>query len=155
MAVQNQGTSAILNGTNFFDQKMLIQYCKVDIIRKNLETRLQDNDQFQREDADSINSPLDDPQITNIEIFRAYIVAYMQSRDDIYQEAMTFLIRSLAPDRSGLPIEVYAFTRTTDWLEYEMIQVEIFDHLLAAAPNFGLRVFQEPTGMDFAAIRSG
>ena len=67
---------------------------------------------------------------------------------------MTFLIRSLAPGRSGLPIEVYAFTKTTDWVEYENIQAEIFDHLLAAAPNFGLRVFQEPTGMDFAAIRS-
>jgi miniconductance mechanosensitive channel len=65
---------------------------------------------------------------------------------------MTFLIRSLAPGRSGLPIEVYAFTKTINWVEYEHIQAETFDHLLAAAPNFGLRVFQEPTGMDFAAI---
>ena len=65
---------------------------------------------------------------------------------------MTFLIRSLAPDRAGLPIEVYVFTRTTDWLKYEQIQAEIFDHLLAAAPVFGLRVFQEPTGLDFASL---
>lgn len=140
---------------HFCDQEMLLEFHKIDLICPYMETRLQDLDQFQHEHADSINSPLDGPQITNVEIFRAYIAAYMQSRDDIHQEGMTFLIRSLAPGRSGLPIEVYAFTRTTDWLKYERIQAEIFDHLLAAAPNFGLRVFQEPTGMDFAAIRSG
>jgi miniconductance mechanosensitive channel len=64
------------------------------------------------------------------------------------------LIRSLAPGRDGLPIEVYVFTKTTDWIAYEGIQAEIFDHLLAAAPNFALRVFQEPTGMDFTTMVS-
>jgi miniconductance mechanosensitive channel len=63
---------------------------------------------------------------------------------------MTFLVRSLAPGRDGLPVEIYVFTRTINWSEHEGIQGEIFDHLLAAAPFFGLRVFQEPTGMDFA-----
>jgi len=142
-----------MGSIHFCDQQMLFEFRKIDLIRPYLETHLQGLDQFQREHADSINSPLDGPQITNIEIFRAYIAAYLKRSDDIHQEGMTFLIRSLAPGRSGLPIEVYAFTKTTDWLEYENIQAEIFDHLLAAAPNFGLRVFQEPTGMDFTAIR--
>ena len=61
------------------------------------------------------DSPLDGLQITNSEIFRAYIAAYLRSRDDIHQEKMTFLIRSLAPERHGLPIELYIFTKTTDW----------------------------------------
>jgi miniconductance mechanosensitive channel len=139
----------------FCDQAMLKEFRKIDLISLYLENRLQEMDQFLLEHADSIDSPLDGPQITNVEIFRAYIAAYLKSRDDIHQEGMTFLIRSLAPGRSGLPIEVYAFTKTTDWLIYEKIQAEIFDHLLAVAPIFGLRVFQEPTGMDFAAMRSG
>jgi miniconductance mechanosensitive channel len=141
-----------MGSIQFCDQSMLKEFRKIDLIRSYLETRLQAIDQFHREHADQINSPLDGPQITNLEIFRAYIAAFLKSRDDIHQEGMTFLIRSLSPGRSGLPIEVYAFTKTTNWVEYEQIQGEIFDHLLAAAPNFKLRVFQEPTGMDFAAI---
>ena len=57
---------------------------------------------------------------------------------------MTVLVRQLQPDAAtGLPIEVYCFTNTTDWGEYERIQSDIFDHLLAILPVFGLRVFQE------------
>jgi len=141
-----------LGSIHFCDQEMLAAFRKIDLIRQYLETRLKGIDQYQLENAARIDSPLDGPQITNVEIFRAYIDAYLKGRDDIHQEKMTFLIRSLAPGRSGLPIEVYAFTRTTDWVKYEQIQAEIFDHLLAAAPNFGLRVFQEPTGMDFATL---
>ena len=96
--------------------------------------------------------PLDGPQITNIEIFRAYITAYLRNRPDINHDGMPFLVRVLSPTPTGLPIELYIFTRTTDWTEYELIQAEIFDHLVAAAMNFDLRVFQEPTGLDFATF---
>lgn len=141
-----------MGSIEFCDQEMLSEFRKIDLIRSYLETHFRGLDQFQNENTDQINSTLDGPQITNVEIFRAYIAAFLKSRNDIHQEGMTFLIRSLAPGRSGLPIEVYAFTKTINWVEYEQIQGEIFDHLLAVAPNFGLRVFQEPTGMDFAAI---
>ena len=67
---------------------------------------------------------------------------------------MTFLVRSLSPDPTGLPIELYVFTKTTEWIRYELIQAEIFDHLVAAAQNFGLRIFQEPTGLDFSRLGS-
>jgi miniconductance mechanosensitive channel len=144
-----------MGSIQFCDQEMLGKFRKIDLIRNYLESRLQNIDQYHSEHANQINSPLDGPQITNVEIFRAYIAEFLKSRDDIHKEGMTFLIRSQAPGRSGLPIEVYAFTKTINWVEYEQIQGEIFDHLLAAAPNFGLRVFQEPTGMDFAAIANG
>lgn len=65
---------------------------------------------------------------------------------------MDLLIYSLAPSPDGLPIEVYVFAKTTVWKEYENIQAEIFDHLLAAVPNFDLRVFQQPTGLDFSQM---
>ena len=67
---------------------------------------------------------------------------------------MTFLVRELAPGPTGLPFELYVFTKTIVWTEYEAIQADIFDHLIAAVTFFDLRVFQEPTGSDFAAIGS-
>jgi len=143
-----------MDSIKFCSQEVLAGFRKIDLINDYLVERLQIIDQFLVDNVDSIDSPLDGPQITNVEIYRAYIGAYLRSREDIHHEGLTFLIRSLAPGRDGLPIEVYAFAKTTDWVAYEGIQGEIFDHLLAAAPNFGLRVFQEPTGMDFAGIIS-
>jgi len=99
--------------------------------------------------------PLDGPQITNVQVFREYVVAYLRGRNDIFLEGMAFLVRVLEPTPTGLPLEVYAFARTTDWVAYEAIQGDIFNHLLAALPVFGLRVFQEPTGLDFQSLRGG
>ena len=65
---------------------------------------------------------------------------------------MPFLVRVLAPSPTGLPVEIYVFAKTTEWAVYETIQAAIFDHLLAAASYFDLRVFQEPTGLDFATF---
>ena len=145
-----------MGSIRFCNSEMLAELTKIDLLSGYLQTRLQDIETFLTANAEKIDSPLDGPQVTNVEIFRAYIAAYIRGRTDIHQdEAMPFLIRSLAPGRDGLPIEVYIFTKTTDWVQYEQIQAEIFDHLLAAAPNFGLRVFQEPTGMDFAAYLQG
>ena len=62
---------------------------------------------------------------------------------------MTLLVRQLAPTGTGLPIEIYCFTTTTVWAEYEGIQADIFDHLFAVAREFDLRIFQQPTGLDF------
>jgi miniconductance mechanosensitive channel len=88
-------------------------------------------------------------RLTNVGTFRAYISSYLRSQSTIHQTGMTFLIRQLQPGAQGLPIEIYVFTTTTNWVEYEGIQADVFDHLLAIAPEFGLRVFQEPTGADW------
>lgn len=91
-------------------------------------------------------------ELTNVGVFRAYMTAYLKSREDLHQEEMTLLVRQLDPSPTGLPLEVYAFTKTTQWAAYEVIQAEIFEHLVAAAPSFGLRVFQQPTGSDFQIL---
>jgi miniconductance mechanosensitive channel len=62
---------------------------------------------------------------------------------------MTFLVRQLPPGPNGLPIEIYVFSADTVWANYEAIQADIFDHILAVVPQFELRVFQYPTGRDF------
>jgi len=86
--------------------------------------------------------PINGRRITNIGTFRIYVEKYLRSLKTVNQN-MTILVRQLEPGSRGLPIEVYCFTNTTDWSEYEKIQSDIFDHLLAILPVFGLRVFQE------------
>ena len=92
------------------------------------------------------------PQLTNMEVFQAYVTNYLKGRADLHQEGMTLLVRQLAPGPTGLPLEIYVFTKTVDWVEYEAIHAEILDHLVGAMPQFDLRVFQEPTGADFRTL---
>ncbi len=92
-------------------------------------------------------------RLTNLGTFRAYCAAYLRSRSDIRQD-MTFLVRQLDPTPQGLPLEIYVFTNDTEWAPYEGIQSDIFEHLLASVPEFGLRVFQQPSGQDVQALRS-
>jgi miniconductance mechanosensitive channel len=99
--------------------------------------------------ADSASPTL--PRSTNVGAFMAYIEAYLRSRPDMHKD-MTLLIRHLDPGPNGLPIEIYVFSNTTVWEQYEAIQASIFDHLLAVIPEFKLKVFQQPTGGDFASI---
>ena len=136
----------------FCDEEMLDRLRKIDLIHDFLNARIESIEAYRRADPDKFDSPLDGPQITNIEVFRAYIEAYLKSRPDIHQTGMSFLVRALAPGANGVPIEVYIFTKTTEWVEYERIQAEIFDHLVAAANYFDLRVFQQPTGLDFSTV---
>lgn len=86
-------------------------------------------------------------RITNIGTFRAYVEHYLRAHPGIHQD-MTLLVRQLSPTPEGLPLEIYCFTNTTKWAEYESIQSDIFDHLLAILPEFGLQVFQNPSGTD-------
>ncbi|MGB3561527.1 MAG: mechanosensitive ion channel family protein, partial [Thermoanaerobaculia bacterium] len=83
---------------------------------------------------------------------RAYIVAYLKDHPVIEHEKMTFLVRQLQPGPQGIPLEIYVFSKDTRWVNYEGIQADIFDHILAIIPEFGLRVFQSPTGQDLARL---
>ena len=86
-------------------------------------------------------------RVTNIGTFRAYVAAYLEAHPRIHPD-MTRMVRQLQPGPTGLPLEIYCFTATTAWLEYESIQADIFDHLYAILPEFGLQVFQQPAGAD-------
>jgi miniconductance mechanosensitive channel len=90
-------------------------------------------------------------KMTNIGTFRAYLNEYLRNHPRIRKD-MTLMVRQLAPDNNGLPIEIYAFTNTVVWAEYESIQADIFDHLFAVVEEFGLRVHQSPTGNDIRAL---
>jgi miniconductance mechanosensitive channel len=89
-------------------------------------------------------------RMTNIGTFRAYALAYLNSHPDI-QPDMTCMVRQMQATAQGIPLEIYCFTRTTAWADYERIQGDIFDYLLAVMPEFGLSLYQQPSGMDFRA----
>src|SRR5690606_7343772 len=89
-------------------------------------------------------------RLPNIGTLRAYIIHYLRQHPHIHQD-MTALVRQLAPTPEGLPLEIYVFTNDTRWAVYEGIQADIFDHILAMVPQFGLRVFQKPSGQDIVS----
>jgi miniconductance mechanosensitive channel len=89
-------------------------------------------------------------RLTNIGTLRAYVIGYLRSHPGIRQD-LTFLVRQLSPTPEGLPLEIYVFTNDTRWAPYEGIQADIFDHILSMVPEFGLRVYQRPSGHDLAA----
>jgi len=132
----------------FCDDASLKRYSKIDLISIEIQKRQEEINTYHQQNRNA-DSPLDGPQITNVEVFRTYVVAYLKNHPDIYSSKMDFIIRELEPSPTGLPIQVYVVTKTTKWIEYERIQAQVFDHLLAAAAFFDLRIFQEPTGADF------
>ncbi len=89
-------------------------------------------------------------RMTNLGTFRAYALAYLKSHPEI-QTNMTCMVRQLQTTAQGVPLEIYCFTRTTAWADYERIQGDIFDYLLAVLPEFGLSVYQQPSGNDLRA----
>jgi len=99
----------------------------------------------------------DDPQVTqnfrrltNLGTFRAWVWELLRRHPEIHQEGHTLLVRQLEPGPQGVPIEIYCFSKDTAWVNYEGIQADLFDRILAIVPAFGLRVFQEPSGADFS-----
>lgn len=89
--------------------------------------------------------------MTNIGTFRAYLTEYLYNHPRIRND-MTRMVRQMEPTVNGLPLEIYAFTNTVAWLEYEAIQSDIFDHIFAVIGEFGLRVHQTPTGSDVRSL---
>lgn len=112
--------------------------------------------QQELEQTNTALGPLADLQsnrrrLTNIGTFRAYALAYLK-RDQELRQDMLMIVRMMEPDSQGIPIEVYCFANNTAWVEYERIQGNIFDHLLAILPELSLRLYQAPSGGDFARV---
>ena len=105
------------------------------------------NEQFEDESEYNLR------QMTNVGTFRAYIHFYLQNHPGIAKN-QTLMVRQLQPTSDGLPLEIYAFTNTIVWTEYEAIQSDIFDHLMAIIPAFGLKIFQAPSGLDLRSLSS-
>ena len=120
------------------------------LLDQYLHSKNEEIEQFNQQLANQ--SQYNQRRLTNLGTFRAYIEFYLKQHAGI-NNAQSLIIRQLQPTSEGLPLEIYAFTKTTVWKEYESIQSDIFDHLLLAIiPEFGLKVYQAPSGADLKQI---
>ncbi len=114
-----------------------------DLVRERRRDTRNDHATRQGDPQDLINGRA----MTNIGTFRAYVEAYLKATQPVHPDH-TFLVRQLEPGPTGLPLQIYFFSTEQRWVYYEGIQSDIFDHLLATLPAFGLRLFQQPSGHD-------
>lgn len=141
-----------VNSIVFCTQKMLDKYKKIEYIRDyiiEMETEIALQNQVMGIDLDN---RVNGRHLTNIGTFRMYIQKYLTYHPNLLMD-MPLMVRQLPPTENGIPLEVYAFTDVTDWSTYEMIQSDIFDHIISIAEEFDIRIFQNPTGYDWRATR--
>lgn len=139
-----------VNSISFCNEERLNRYSKIDYIKAYINDKQAELDKHNAK-LNVNESLVNGRRITNIGTFRAYILAYLKNHPTINQN-LTLLVRQLATVDSGVPIEIYAFSADKNWVNYETLQADIFDHLFAAAAEFDLRLFQRPSGADFAML---
>ncbi|MDN0004887.1 mechanosensitive ion channel [Providencia stuartii] len=136
---------------HFLDQEQIDSLVKANLLEPYIGDKISEIKVFNSSIPEDRVTPLNQRRLTNIGTFRAYVEAYLKAHPKIHKN-MTIMVRQLESDSNGLPIEIYAFTNTTVWVEYEGIQSDIFDHIFSILPQFELRVHQSPTGTDMRAI---
>ena len=137
-----------MNSIKFCTPEQIERFGKIIHLKDYVEQRTAEITAYNRENNIDDSEIVNGRRLTNVGTFRAYVVGFLKNHPQVHQE-MTFLVRQLAPTENGLPLEIYVFSKDQVWANYEAIQADIFDHLLAVAPQFGLHVFQRPTGADF------
>lgn len=106
-------------------------------------------DEYNR--AADMTLSLNGRRLTNIGTFRAYLQRYLMNHPKVHKD-MTIMVRQLAPTTDGVPLEIYCFSNDVDWVNYEGIQADIFDHIYAVVSDFGLRIHQNPSGYDMQSL---
>jgi len=134
-------------GVRFLDAAEVVALQRFGLLREHLANKREELGEWNRRLEESGLPPVNQRRLTNLGCFRAYVEAYLKHHPRLHVDR-TLLVRQRAPTPEGLPLEIYCFTATTAWAEYESIQADIFDHLIAVLPEFGLRLFQKPSGAD-------
>jgi len=136
-----------MTSVRFCDPKMLSELREVRLLKEYLERKERELAEWNAEMGATENSPVNARRLTNFGTFRAYLAAYLGSHPKV-NSSMTLIIRHLQPTAEGIPLEIYLFSRDTEWAKYEQVQADIMDHVLSVLPWFDLRVFQSPGGFD-------
>ncbi|MCL7462468.1 mechanosensitive ion channel domain-containing protein [Pseudomonas sp. NW5] len=140
------------NSVHFLDAREIEHLSGFALLSDYVASKQDELDTWNRRLREQGAAALNQRRVTNLGTFRIYVESYLRHNPRIRQD-MTLLVRQLGPTADGLPLELYCFTATTAWAEYEAIQADIFDHLLAILPEFGLRVFQHPSGQDLQRLQ--
>lgn len=142
-----------MNSVKFCTDEMLEKYRRIGLLKEYVDQTQQHIDAYNAAHGLAPDAGrIDGRHQTNLGVFRAYLLAYLHHEVRINQD-MTLMVRQLQPTETGLPMELYFFTDTVEWVIYEGIQSDVFDHVLAVIPEFDLRVFQNPSGADLLRLR--
>ena len=142
-----------MGSVRFCDDEMLEKFKQIDAISKYIDIKEKEIRDFNTKNNINPTVLVNGRRQTNIGVFREYLKAYLRRREDINND-MTFLVRQRDPTDKGIPIQIYVFTTTVEWAKYEDIQSDVFDHILAVVPEFGLKIFQFPSGADIKGVLS-
>jgi miniconductance mechanosensitive channel len=137
---------------HFLDAEERQRLQRFGLLQDYLKEKQTEIDEWNEKLEEQGKEPVNTRRITNIGTFRAYVERYIKSHSGIHQN-MTLIVRQLAPGAEGLPLQIYCFTNTVSWNAYEAIQSDLFDHMLSILPEFGLRVYQHPSGMDLRSLK--
>ena len=127
-----------ISSVRFMEDKDIEKLQKLPSINKYLKGKMSDI----QDHNSSLNKETEERRLTNLGTLRAYLVSYLKNHEELNTDDMTLIVRQLSPTSEGVPLEIYTFTKTIDWVEYENVQSDIFDHIFAVLPKFGLRAFQ-------------
>ena len=136
-----------LRSIQFADNNLLEYFKGIHLLRPYLSAKLKEIDAHNADMVEDLSELINSRRLTNIGTFRAYCVAYLRSHPKV-EQAMTLLVRQLAPTPQGLPLEIYVFSNDIEWAKYEDLQGDLFDHFLSVLPEFGLSAYQAPSGAD-------
>ncbi len=142
-----------ISTVRFCTPEMIERFSKFRLLAGYLKERGEEIARHNQELNSDLNYPINGRHLTNLGVFREYASRYIAANTNTHQ-GMTKMVRQLAPTSEGVPIELYFFTKTIVWEEYEIIQADVFDHLLASVHLFDLDVFESPTGADFKELAS-
>ena len=130
-----------ISSVRFMEKKDIEKLKELPSISKYLKDKIQEIEEYNSL-VGKDNKVTERRRLTNLGTLRAYLINYLKNHEGLNTDNMTLIVRQLSPTSEGVPLEIYTFTNTTDWVEYEGLQSDIFDHLFAVLPRFGLRVFQ-------------
>ncbi|HSC67253.1 MAG TPA: mechanosensitive ion channel domain-containing protein [Cellvibrio sp.] len=138
----------------FLQPEDIARLRRASLLSDYIEKKIAEIEADNQQSGADLTSPVNGRRLTNIGTFRAYLTVYLRQHKSIHPN-MTQIVRQLAPEPTGIPVEIYAYTNDTAWANYEKIQSDIFDHVFAIVPEFGLRVYQAPSGHDMQQIGAG
>ncbi len=143
-----------MSSVHFLSPGEIEQLSKAQLLTQYIRDKLADIERYNEAHNVDPASPANGRRLTNLGTFRAYLLAYLKKHPGIHQ-GLIMMVRQLQPGAQGLPIQIYAFTSDTAWVAHESVQSDLFDHILAVIPEFGLQVFQSPSGRDVRALAGG
>ena len=140
-----------MNSVGFLDVEQIEKFRKYYLLKDYINQKEKEITEYNKSLKMEEDQVTNGRKMTNLGTFRKYLEEYLKKHPKIHKD-MTFLVRHLQPSEKGLPIEIYVFSNDQAWANYEAIQADIFDHILAIMPEFGLKVFQNPSGGDFQSL---